>query len=89
MPESKGRPKPKNTQRSTRPGGETPPTSSKQAPNPRWFLPVMLGLMILGVLWVTTFYVTEGDYPVEIGYWNLAVGLGLLMTGFIMSTRWR
>lgn len=56
---------------------------------PRWLLPVMLGLMILGVLWITVFYLTDGAWPAPLGYWNIAVGAGLIMTGFALSTKWR
>jgi len=58
--------------------------------NPQWFVPVMSGLMILGVLWVATFYISAGALPVgSIGYWNLGIGMGLIMAGFVMSTRWK
>ena len=83
MPKSKGRPKKKTRQE--RPVDVAAPPQV----NPPWFVPVMCGLMIFGVLWVTTFYVTSGDYPVPIGYWNLAIGLGAIMAGFMMATRWR
>lgn len=84
MPESKGRSKP----------SYTPPRSSQPAqlgPNPPWFVPVMVGLMILGLLWVVTFYISgTHQYPIPaIGRWNLAVGFGLAMAGFAMTTRWR
>jgi hypothetical protein len=50
----------------------------------------MCGLMILGVLWVATFYITSGRLPVDAwGYWNLGVGMGLIMAGFVMATRWK
>jgi hypothetical protein len=71
----------------------TPPpvaTSGARKPNPRWFTPVMLGLMILGLLWVIVFYVAQTEYPIpKIGNWNLLVGFGLLLVGFGMTTRWR
>jgi len=58
--------------------------------NPPWFTPVMLGLMLLGLFWVVTFYVTGTGYPIpNIGYWNLGIGFGLMITGFMMTTRWR
>jgi hypothetical protein len=58
--------------------------------NPPWFVPVMLGLMLLGLLWVVTFYVTAAAYPIpNIKYWNLGIGFGLMITGFMMTTRWR
>lgn len=85
MPKSRGRDGAKaRARRST----ELPQTSKKTA-NPPWFVPVMCGLMIFGVLWVATFYVTSGDFPIKIGYWNLAIGLGAIMAGFFMATRWR
>jgi len=58
--------------------------------NPEWFVPVMSALMIVGVLWVATFYISEGRFPVgSIGYWNLGIGMGAIMAGFAMSTRWK
>ncbi len=59
MPESKRR---KRTA-----SRETPQTSAAQAykPNPVWFKPVMFGLMIIGLLWIITFYISEGALPVS------------------------
>jgi hypothetical protein len=82
VPESKGR------SRAT----YTPPQRKAKANvgNPTWFVPVMVGLLVLGLIWVVTFYVTQGSFPVPgIGYWNLAVGFALMLAGFIMTTRWR
>jgi hypothetical protein len=82
VPESKGRAKP----------AYTPPSRPNKAKvgNPPWFVPVMLGLMILGLAWVVTFYITSQQYPVpQFGRWNLAAGFGLMMAGFAMTTRWR
>lgn len=86
MPESKGRPD-KNTRSRDKAREQTP--VAKQVANPSWWVPVMCGLMILGVVWVSTFYITSGDWPAPIGYWNLVVGLGAIMAGFAMATRWR
>lgn len=82
MPESRGRDKAAYT---------PPPRRAKDiGPNPAWFLPLMLGLMIVGLVWVVTFYVTQSEYPWPgIGYWNLAVGFSLMIAGFLMTTRWR
>lgn len=58
--------------------------------NPGWFVPVMLGLMIIGLLWVVTFYITGEQYPVEAwGFWNLGAGFAFILAGFAMTTRWR
>jgi len=83
VPESKGRSKP----------AYTPPRTAKKdtTPNPRWFVPLMLGLMIVGLLWVVTYYISGvNQFPIPaIGRWNLAVGFGLMLAGFLMTTRWR
>lgn len=58
--------------------------------NPPWFVPVMLTLMIVGGLWVVTFYITKQQYPVPSwGMWNLGAGFGLVLAGFAMTTRWK
>jgi hypothetical protein len=67
------------------------------APNPAWFAPVMFGFMLLGLIWIITYYVTGAQYPLgsavsgalNIGNWNIAVGFGIAMVGFVMSTRWK
>ncbi|AOT02932.1 cell division protein CrgA [Arthrobacter sp. U41] len=83
MPESKRR-------KSTTPA--TTQTSAPRAnkPNPVWFKPVMFGLMILGLLWIITFYISEGALPVAAwGSGNIVAGFGIAIIGFLMTTRWR
>lgn len=84
MPESKGRAKP----------AYTPPRTAQAKnvkPNPRWFVPVMLGLMIIGLIWVVTYYISGvKEYPLpQLGRWNLGAGFAFMMAGFLMTTRWR
>ncbi|GAA4116229.1 hypothetical protein GCM10022415_13150 [Knoellia locipacati] len=84
MPESKGRAKP----------AYTPPRTAQSnsvKPNPRWFVPVMIGLMLIGLVWVVTYYISgQHEYPVpQIGRWNLGAGFAFMMAGFLMTTRWR
>ncbi|HET9656149.1 MAG TPA: cell division protein CrgA [Kineosporiaceae bacterium] len=70
----------------------TPPAakSGPPKPNARWFVPLMLTLLVSGLLWIVVFYLTQTQYPVPgIGYWNLAIGFGIMLTGFGMTTRWR
>ena len=58
--------------------------------NPAWFVPVMLGLMLIGLVWVVTFYITQERYPVESwGRWNLGIGFAFILAGFSMTTRWK
>ncbi len=82
MPESKGRPK----------RSYTPPPRSSAAPlpSPRWWAPTFVTLLVLGLLWIVTFYVSEQRLPIAaLGYWNLGVGFAFMMTGFAMTMRWR
>lgn len=83
MPESTGR-KRKNT-----PEHPAPASSAKQ-PNPSWYAPVMVGLMVLGLVWIVVVYLSSGQYPIAAwGNWNLAIGFGLIIVGFLMTTNWR
>jgi hypothetical protein len=70
----------------------TPPPAKAgpSAPNPRWWVPTMVGLLLLGLAYLVVSYLSQFAYPVgALGIWNLGVGFGLLMLGFGMTTRWR
>lgn len=60
-------------------------------PSPRWWAPVMVTLMLLGLLWIVVFYVAGDRIPFmqSLGSWNFAVGFGAMVAGLIMSMRWR
>lgn len=95
MPESPDHPGPKKPSSSGNPATRRersgrPEPKRQRVGNPTWFVPVMSALMIVGVLWVATFYISAGSLPLgAIGYWNLGIGMGLIMAGFAMSTRWK
>lgn len=60
------------------------------APNPSWWVPVFVTLLLVGLLWIVVFYVTSGAWPIAaFGYWNLIIGFGILILGFAMTMRWR
>ena len=78
----------------------TPPEDSLRArggqpkalkPSPRWYAPVMVGLMLLGLLWIVVYYVAGEHIPfmVSLQAWNFAIGFGAMVAGLIMSMRWR
>ncbi|WP_432503386.1 cell division protein CrgA [Kineococcus arenarius] len=57
---------------------------------PRWWIVLMIALMVLGLLWIVVFYLSSAQYPVPgWGNWNLVAGFGLVLVGFAMTTRWR
>lgn len=60
------------------------------SPTPLWYRVIMFTLMILGVLWIVIFYITQSTLPVAAaGNWNIGIGVGLIMVGLMMTTRWR
>jgi hypothetical protein len=68
---------------------------SEDALNPVWFKPVMFGFMIVGLFWIITYYVTSAQFPLgaatplNLSNWNILIGFGIAMVGFMMSTRWK
>jgi hypothetical protein len=73
--------------------GEDPTAERSEgeaAPNPVWFKPVMIGLMLVGLVWVLVFYLSGMQFPIPgIDAWNLVIGFGIAFVGFLMTTRWR
>lgn len=83
MPESKPR---------KRPAFTPPPRAATigAGQNPRWYAPVMVTLMLIGLAWIVTSYVTQLAYPIpDIGAWNIAAGFVVVLSGFAMVTRWK
>ena len=57
--------------------------------NPRWFVPLFCTFMIIGLVWAVVYYLT-GNYPIPgIDAWNLAIALGIILIGFLMTMWWR
>lgn len=61
-----------------------------KSPNPVWFIPVMVGLMLLGLAWIMVFYISGAVLPIpDIGSWNLVIGFVIAFAGFMMTLKWR
>ncbi|WP_344818590.1 cell division protein CrgA [Microbacterium soli] len=66
------------------------PEGDQAAPNAVWFKPVMVGFMLLGLAWILVYYISGSQFPIPgLGGWNLGIGLGIALIGFLMTTRWR
>jgi len=58
--------------------------------SPRWWAPAFVTLMIVGLLWLMVYYISGAQYPIPAFHgWNIAVGIGIMMVGFLMTLRWR
>jgi hypothetical protein len=81
--------------KSAKPAKPARDNDSGESLNPVWFKPVMFGFMILGLLWIITYYVTSAQFPLgaatplNLQNWNILIGFGIAMVGFMMSTRWK
>lgn len=87
MPKSKVRKKP-----------GSPPPADKAArpaqpagPSHPLYVAVMLGLMLLGLLWLVVNYLA-GDkigFFRDLGAYNFLIGFALMIVGLLMTMKWR
>ena len=57
---------------------------------PVWWAPLFCGLLLIGLVWLMVYYISSGAYPVPgISWWNIVIGLGIMMVGFLMTLWWR
>ena len=61
------------------------------APSSPLYIGIMLGLMVLGLLWLVVYYLWGANIPfiAELGNWNFAIGFTLMIAGLLMTMRWR
>ena len=57
--------------------------------NPQWLVPTAVTLLIVGLVYLVTYYLSAGTLPLPIGDWNLAAGFGLIMLGGGMFMFWK
>lgn len=94
MPKSKVRKKPSTAtaSRSVQKSASTAATRVKAAgPTGPVYISIMVGLMILGLLWLVVNYLWGNSIPGmrELGNWNFLVGFGIMVVGLLMTMRWR
>jgi cell division protein CrgA len=71
-------------------------TAAAKRPSPMWVPVLAVSLIVLGILWLVTFYLTQGfadvsalSFLFKLSYWNLGIGFGLLVAALILLSRWR
>ena len=75
------------------------PKKVKDTASPRWYAPTMVTLLVIGLLWVVTTYLFNGQYPLpyftkhHATDWllngNLYIGFLIMMSGFLGLLRWK
>ncbi|SHE64230.1 cell division protein CrgA [Streptoalloteichus hindustanus] len=88
MPKSKVR---KKTVYTPPPDRRTPVRAKAVGPSHPVYVTVMLGLMLLGLAWLVVYYLASDKigFMADLGGWNFAVGFALMITGLLMTMRWR
>lgn len=61
------------------------------APSGPIYLGVMLGLMLLGLIWLVVYYLWGKNigFMTDLGNWNFAIAFALMVGGLLMTMRWR
>jgi hypothetical protein len=88
MPKSKVRKKSVYTQAADQ---RVPVKAHIAGPSHPVYVAVMLGLMLLGLLWLVVNYLAIDKIPLlsNLGNWNFLIGFALMITGLLMTMRWR
>lgn len=93
MPESKKRKKVIERERAQAQATTKRTVKSENLRSPKWWAPLMVGLMLLGLLVIVVAYVTaQSGFQLPIpgaGNWNLLIGMVLMIAGFLMTMGWK
>lgn len=93
MPKSKVRKKPQAqaSRAAAAAAASNAPHAKALGPSSPIYIGVMLGLMLLGLLWLVVYYLWRQDIPFldALGNWNFGIGFGLIIIGLLMTMRWR
>jgi Cell division protein CrgA len=93
MPKSKVRKKTEFTAKSV----SRTPVKVKAGPSSVWFVVLFCSLMLIGLVWLMVFQLaaTGPDAPsvlgwmAELGPWNYAVAFAFMISGLLLTMRWR
>ena len=64
--------------------------AASKKPSPTWLPVTAVTLIVFGIAWLVTFYLSGGLYPVGAWqYWNLGIGFGAMVSALALLARWR
>lgn len=93
MPKSKVR---KKTDFTVKPVSRTP-VKVKAGPSSVWFVVLFISLMLIGLAWLLVFQLAASgldvpaalEWMAELGPWNYAIAFAFMITGLLLTMRWR
>jgi len=67
------------------------PVKVKAGPSSVWFVVLFLSLMLIGLAWLLVFQLAASSIPflLELGPWNYAIAFAFMITGLLLTMRWR
>jgi hypothetical protein len=94
MPKSKVR---KKSDFTVKPVSRTP-VKVKAGPSSGWFVALFIGLMLVGLLWLLVFQLAASNpldtpsflvWMSNLGPWNYAIAFAFMISGLLLTMRWR
>jgi hypothetical protein len=84
MPESRRRKRPAYT------APQSTHSLKKRPPSPPWVGGSILGLFVVGIVYLVLYYVSGGGIlgQQHLGGWNILIGFAFIVAGFAMLTQW-
>ncbi len=61
----------------------------EKSENPKWLVPTAVAALVLGVVWIVVYYISQGRFPIEIGAINIGIGFVFMAGGMVLLTRWK
>ncbi|WP_304410647.1 cell division protein CrgA [Corynebacterium stationis] len=91
MPKSKYNPSSTTAPSTARSAANRTPVKVNAEGTPKWYIVVMLGLMLIGLAWIVVNYLAGKQiaFMDALGAWNYAIGFGLAIIGLLMTMGWR
>jgi hypothetical protein len=67
------------------------PVKIKAGPSSAWFVVLFVGLMLIGLVWLLVFQLAASSLPwlAQLGPWNYAIAFAFMITGLLLTMRWR
>jgi hypothetical protein len=74
------------------------PVKVKAGPSSVWFVVLFISLMLIGLIWLLVFQLAATNpidtpsmlqWMADLGPWNYAIAFAFMITGLLLTMRWR